>query len=483
MDPNAKPPKVFISYSWTSPEYVEEIIALAERLSGDAVHVIIDKWDLVAGQDKYTFMEQMVGDPDVKHVLLMCDPRYAEKADGRKGGVGDETQIVSKQVYEKAGQTKFIPVVTKRRGDGEAPLPTYLRSRIYIDLSDPGNYAAQYEQLLRLIFDKPERKRPPLGKPPAFLSAPDAASASTRLLKKGATPSGLSREQGTGRPERLLDSILVDLRAQRLFAQPPEPIDEFVLSKIQEMKGLRDAAIEGFRRLLDSTDDAGVAATLVHFFEEVLTMCDWPEGVTTWSDSWADHLQFIGREAWLYSLALLIEARRWGAANRLLGTTLCATYHQQFGPVGYTRLDYYSKPLEERWNSKRNPRRLSVVADLVKERADDPGVNFEKLMQADFVLCLRGVLGAGEIWGQWFPRTLVFTTHLPRPFPLFVRWRAQQQQEAIPALLGVAGRREIAEGLEKAGERVLQRFSFDFWPIRFAVLADVVDEMEKGKRQ
>lgn len=55
-------PKVFISYSWTKADLVLQI---AERLMSHGIEVVLDKWDLKEGQDKYVFMEQCVNNPDI----------------------------------------------------------------------------------------------------------------------------------------------------------------------------------------------------------------------------------------------------------------------------------------------------------------------------------------------------------------------------------------------------------------------------------
>ena len=75
-------PKIFISYSWSSDELV---MPLAERLMAHGVNVVLDKWDLREGQDKYSFMEQCVNNPDISKVLIICDQAYAEKANNRTG--------------------------------------------------------------------------------------------------------------------------------------------------------------------------------------------------------------------------------------------------------------------------------------------------------------------------------------------------------------------------------------------------------------
>ena len=82
---------------------------LASQLRHDGVDVKLDIWDLKQGQDKYAFMEQCVTNPAIDKVLIMSDRVYTEKADARKGGVGDETTIISSEVYKNGNQQKFIP--------------------------------------------------------------------------------------------------------------------------------------------------------------------------------------------------------------------------------------------------------------------------------------------------------------------------------------------------------------------------------------
>ena len=115
-------------------------------------------------------MEKMVTDPNISKVAMICDRLYAEKADGRSGGVGTETQIISAEIYAAQDQTKFVAILPERDEDGKPLLPTYYRSRIYIDLSNSELYATNFEQLLRWVFDKPLHVKPEIGRMPAFLS-------------------------------------------------------------------------------------------------------------------------------------------------------------------------------------------------------------------------------------------------------------------------------------------------------------------------
>lgn len=159
-------PKIFISYSWSSDAIVLE---LAQRLVSHGVDVVLDKWDLKEGQDKYAFMERCVNDTEITKVLIVCDKVYAQKANDRTGGVGDETVIISSEIYGNTKQEKFIPVIAEKSEDGKAYVPTYIKTRIYIDLSDPETYEIEYEKLLRNIYEKPQFTKPKLGKMPEWL--------------------------------------------------------------------------------------------------------------------------------------------------------------------------------------------------------------------------------------------------------------------------------------------------------------------------
>ena len=161
-----KIPKIFISYSWSSDALVLE---LANRLVFHGVDVVLDKWDLKEGNDKYEFMERCVNDPSITKVLIICDKAYAQKANDRTGGVGDETVIISSEVYGNARQEKFIPIIAERDDEGKEYVPTYIKTRIYIDLSDPKKYESEYEKLLRNIYEKPQFVKPRLGKKPEWL--------------------------------------------------------------------------------------------------------------------------------------------------------------------------------------------------------------------------------------------------------------------------------------------------------------------------
>tara|TARA_B100000446_G_scaffold151120_1_gene145857 strand:- start:237 stop:995 length:759 start_codon:yes stop_codon:yes gene_type:complete len=174
-------PKLFISYCWSNSEHEEWVLRLGTELRENGVNVILDKWDLKEGNDANAFMEKMVSDEDIKKVILVIDDLYSEKANKRAGGVGTETQIISAEVYESVDQNKFVAVIASRDKEGNAKLPVFYKSRIYIDLSDEDLYGKNFEQLLRWVYDKPLNIKPELGKKPAFLDEETGVSLGTSV--------------------------------------------------------------------------------------------------------------------------------------------------------------------------------------------------------------------------------------------------------------------------------------------------------------
>ena len=126
--------RVFISYAWTNDAYQKKVIDLATKLRNDGIDVILDKWDLRTGADRFIFMEKSVNESD--KVLILCNKVYKEKADNRCGGAGQETMIIAPEVYEKNAPEKFIPIIMERNLLGKEYIPQYLKSLIYIDYTD-----------------------------------------------------------------------------------------------------------------------------------------------------------------------------------------------------------------------------------------------------------------------------------------------------------------------------------------------------------
>ena len=157
-----EPPKVFASYSHDSDEHKQWVLKLSTKLIENGVNVILDQWELGAGDDITLFMERGVKDSD--RVLVICTDAYVRKANAGEGGVGYERLIVTAQLAQDLGTKKFIPII--RQSSNEEKTPTFLATRKYIDFADDGNFDEKFSELLHEIHNVPVTRKPLLGKNP-----------------------------------------------------------------------------------------------------------------------------------------------------------------------------------------------------------------------------------------------------------------------------------------------------------------------------
>lgn len=161
-------PLCFISYSGDNKLHKAWVRKLAKDLVKNGVQTILDQWDLQPGMDLPQFMETSIRQSD--YVVLVCTPAFARKANAGVGGTGYEKSIIIGEIFTKGKEPgKFIPIL--RRGTRETAVPSYLKSKYYVDFTNDKEYSDKLEQLLRVIFQEPEDKRPALGTPP-FLKNP-----------------------------------------------------------------------------------------------------------------------------------------------------------------------------------------------------------------------------------------------------------------------------------------------------------------------
>lgn len=159
-----KPIRVFVSYSHSSPDHEKWVESLATFLRQNGVDARLDAWHLRRGMDLPQWMTNELG--LAERVVLVSDERYAEKADGRVGGVGWETMIVQGDIARlPPDSVKYLVVV--RSGDVDAGLPKYLKTKFVIHWPDSSLDERNRKLLLQELFDR--IAAPPIGIPPLDL--------------------------------------------------------------------------------------------------------------------------------------------------------------------------------------------------------------------------------------------------------------------------------------------------------------------------
>jgi hypothetical protein len=460
--------KLFISYSWSSPEHEQWVLRLATELRESGVDVILDKWDLKEGHDSYAFMEKMATDPDIKKVALICDRLYAEKADGRSGGVGTETQIISPEIYKRGDQDKFVAVVAQKDESGKAYLPTYYKSRIYIDLSDPEIYARNFEQLLRWIFNKPLYLKPDLGNKPAFLSDAESVSlGTTPSFRRAVEAVRNSREHSSGALSEYFSTFTQNLERFRL-SNGEGNFDDKVVNSIEQFIPYRSEAIEIILALAQYRDTPDTYLQLHRFFENLIPYLDKPENVTQWKDVDNDNYKFIIHELFLYAVAALLKYERFEAASYLLRNHYYVESRSQYGSdnmVPFAELWKPTRSLAYR-NERLNLRRLSLRADFLEKRSKTSGIPFRQLAQADFILYIRNVLESlrsNDYRGRWWPETLLYVQHYWGSFEIFSRAQSAAYFDKVKRLFDIQTKQELEQMMQafREGKISIPQWQFE----------------------
>lgn len=447
-------PKLFISYCWSSEEHEEWVLRLGTELRENGVDVILDKWDLKDGNDANAFMEKMVSDEDIKKVILVIDELYSAKANKRTGGVGTETQIISAEVYESVEQSKFVAVIAKRDNKGNANLPVFYKSRIYIDLSDEDLYGKNFEQLLRWVYDKPFNVKPELGNKPTFLDEETSVSLGTsvafrRLLEAIRN----SRPHVSGALLEYFNVFSENLNKFRL--EPSNGVEDFdqkVVDSIEQFVPGRNELIEVFSAIAQY-DHTSSSSPIIHkFFESLIPYLDKPEGVNRYFKWDWDNLKFIIQECFIISIAVFLKHERYDIIEILLRQQYYVEKDENHGKSKMRSFGVFRNYLESliHRNKRLKLQRLSVYADLIKDRCTDSGLSFNQIMQADFLLYIAEAMqGLKEKRRQeWWPETLVFKSFHGGAFEMFLRAESIDYFNRVAPTLGVKSKADFEPLIE-----------------------------------
>lgn len=433
-------PKVFISYSWHPEENKIRVQQLARRLMSDGVDVTLDVWSLKDGQDKYVFMEKMVADSDINKVLIICNKDYAEKANTRKGGVGTESTIMSDEIYSKANQTKFLPVVFEKGNDGMIYKPNFLKSRIHIDMSSDDCYEMGYEQLLRDIFDKPLIKKPALGSMPAFLETDEPILLST------------AKEQRFLKAKNEVDSSFENW-VERYFEKLIASLDQFRISfrggKTKDLVDLVEKSIDSmhvvnndFINFLEtvSANEECKGEQFVDFFENLLQYYEDNNINLATSNSVSylvnDNYRFFNYELFLSFAAIMLKHQRFDIIRDVVSADFCILSNRmgrEVMPLNYVEFQKYNYTLDRFKKHLTNSNLISEAATLLKSKME--GKLFEKMVEADILLYYLSLVyvKTEEVYDTWYPELSIYNSS----FTILPKLVSSRYFEKTKVLFGV----------------------------------------------
>ncbi|NNF66999.1 MAG: hypothetical protein HKM98_05775 [Gammaproteobacteria bacterium] len=250
-----------------------------------------------------------------------------------------------------------------------------------------------------------------------------------------------------------LDALFEAFADFGLSGPDREPIDDRVVDMIAKMKILRDQFLECADLAAKKERYAELHAVIRSRLGALLAYKLAPRDVVHFNHLWCDHYRFVLREMFIGVIALLVKNQRFDEVNNYLDAEYL--FETERGPqtASFLKFDAYIKTLDEFRARRLGLKRLSIAADLQRERSDLKLQTFEDVMQADFLLCVRGLLHHPRALSRWFPRTLVYAEQFERDgFDLFFQAQSKKKFPAIAAVLQVKNRADLERRFAEASK-------------------------------
>lgn len=440
--------KVFISYSWTTPEHEDWVLELAIRLRSNNVDVVLDKWDLNEGDDKFHFMEQSVSSEEIEKVLIILDEGYAKKANSRAGGVGTETLIISPKLYGQVVQDKFIPIVAEVDQQGKAFLPVYLESRIYIDMSTEELLHKNYETLLRRIFNRPSLVKPPLGETPRFLSEENAATFKTGNLV-------MSYDYQVDKHPQRINSITKDFFDEffkSLAGIKFEPssnqysiFGKELIDKIKEYTPLREDYVAFLTKV--AKDPTGFdPVIIINLFEKLpLLLTPQDPGIGSWSSGNYYHIKYIIHELFLITLAIALKHDYYDLIEELLYAKYIVKERHSRGndPENFLVCYHYLDVFDNYYRQTKGNNYFEGGHGLTMVELASGQIEKEWMISADL---LAYYISSLYFKDYWYPITAQYRNNY-HSFELLSRLFSNRHFEKVKGVLGVATVSELKQNI------------------------------------
>ncbi|WP_432644898.1 SEFIR domain-containing protein [Methanobrevibacter sp.] len=451
-----KVPKVFISYSWTNEEHIEQVIEFATYLVNNHVDVILDEWDAPEGIDLNYFMEENVRSEDTDFVLIISDKEYARKANERTGGVGTETQIISKRVYEDVNQTKFIPIVWQNDDDGKPCLPDYLASRRYFDLT-PKNRYSNSEKVLRRLHGIPENPKPKLGEFPKKLLETNKYYPSLKEIIE-------TFDEKIEKNPKSINSI-----SRHFFKDFLHNFDEFKIKfqtrnaleianqlhdNIEEFIPLRNYYIEFIEKITQVYEFAPVDGDIIkELFENIYSNYFIPKPGESYISEDFMNFDFIVRELFLYTITISIKNEYYQLTSNLLNTPYFFNdpYNSNdtktfldLDKRRYVRTDeyltYYCK--------EHNLNKLTGMGHFLISRIHKNYV-IEELVNSDILCCHISIINLQDSDG-WFPFTYIYKE--TKYMHLYQKLISESYYKKVKCIFDIESKEELVKKIKYSDE-------------------------------
>lgn len=249
-----------------------------------------------------------------------------------------------------------------------------------------------------------------------------------------------------------LDNLLADVTATKPdFTQHAE-YDEAIVEQIERGLPLSYRFAEA-ALIAAKAENADALQTTYRYFGNMLKLYDVPDGFSgSYRRTDFDGFKFLGYEVFVCLIASILRYDQWSLLGELLDEDLFVEKPHTSRYVSFVRLSSYVASLDENRNSRLNLQRISIMADMIKERFTNSEISelisHKEFLEADYFLFMRTVCHEQSInylHNVWCPRASVWLDHPPG---YIVRAESARFLERILPATGFDKPEEFVENLK-----------------------------------
>ncbi len=277
--------------------------------------------------------------------------------------------------------------------------------------------------------------------------------------------------------KEFLQSLLADIEDKRPDFSQFEHYDEAIVNQIVQSLPLTyrfaEASVSASK-----AENMDALREIYDFFGGVLRLHETPEGFSrVFRESDYDGFRFIGYEMFVSLVASIIRYDHWDLLGEILAEDLFVEKQHQSRYENFVRVSRFVNSLDEQRNRRLNLQRISVMADMLKDRFTNTElseqISHKEFLEADYFLFVRTVCHEENLqylYNVWCPRASVWLDHAPS---YIVRSESEKYLRRILPATGFTDPEEFTKNLqEKHG--AFERYFQSGWkesPLRYVDLS------------
>ena len=243
-------------------------------------------------------------------------------------------------------------------------------------------------------------------------------------------------------------------------------IDDGILWQVNEGARITYKFIEAVL-LASRFKNIDAIKTMYEYFGNIFKLCNVPEGFSgSHYESHFEGYRFLSYEMFVSFIAALIKYDNWEIIGDVLSNDIFIEQkHSKY--ISYIHLNTFIHSLDVNRNSRLHLERVSVMADLLKERFSNDDlshlISHNKFLEADYFLFIRSICGGKKTEdlliyrpSLWCPRSCIYLTWPPS---YIIRAESKKYLEKLIKAVGLENGEDFIEAFKKNNSKFEKCFS------------------------